>query len=197
MSTFDDKKNPHAAPMGASTEDMKNIILTVYKTSQTYKNLMNKKMGVINITSNPFLFYCTLFKDLNKDGEIPKEWYHHAFSVESPYMLNAEASIEVRVFKIDEMNEKTKMYCRIEKILFNERKAIQAYTRANSAVIESLIHASRIEMYLDTGKKNQANKLIELVDHYDKIVTKVAPDSNYATIMKGIQDKIKKWKIKK
>lgn len=196
VSSFDDNKHPHAAPMGAYTEDMGSIILMVYKTSHTYKNLMNKKMGVVNITSNPSLFHYTLFKDLNKDGKLPKEWFHLASIVDAPLMVNVEASIEIRIIKIDELNEKARMLCRVEKILINERNALQAYNRAKSAVIESLIHASRIEIYLAAGKKNQVKELIKLINHYDKIINKVAPDSKYTDIMKDIQNRILKWNAK-
>lgn len=195
VSTFDEMKNPHAAPMGVRTEDMSSIILMVYKTSQTYKNLMKKKIGVVNITSNPSIFHQTLFKDLNQDGKLPEKWFSKASKVEAPYMLNAEASIEIRIINVDEMDEKVKMLCKIENILFNDRKVIQVYSRANSAVIESLIHASRIEIYLAAGKNVEVKKLIELINHYDEIVNKVAPDSSYTNIMKDIQLRIKKWNI--
>lgn len=193
VSTFDGKKNPHAAPMGVRTEDMTTIILMVYKTSQTYRNLINKKMGVVNITSNPSIFHQTLFKDLNKDNKLPEKWFHKASKVDAPYMINTEASIEIRIINIDEINGKVKMLCKIENILLNESKITQAYSRANSAVIESLIHASRIEIYLSTGKNVEVKKLIELINHYDEIVNKVARDSNHANIMKDIQLRIKKW----
>lgn len=196
VSTYDKERNPNAAPMGVYTEDMKNLILNVYKTSQTYENLMRWKSGVVNITSDPNLYYRTTFKDVNPSGKLPEEWFVHASTVDAPNMLNTDACIEFNIINVEESEEKVKIQCRIEKILLIERRTLPAYSRATSAVIESLIHATRIENFLSSGEEKKAKERIDLVNHYSEVVNKVAPNSIYSDIIEDIKHRIKKWKRK-
>ena len=196
VSTFDKNRNPTAAPIGVSMVDENHITLSIFKTTKTYKNLEEKKCGAANITSDPILFHRTVFKDVNSEGKLPKEWFTQASNVDAPYLRNADAFIEFRVTKLTGSSEKVKVLCRVHKILIIRKNLIQVYHRAKSAVIESIIHATRIEVFLASGKNKKAKELIELVNHYNKIVNKVAPNSTYSHIMTDIQHRIKKWNKK-
>jgi len=193
ISTFDKNRNPIAAPMGVSAEDEKHITLSIYKTTKTYKNLKEKKCGVANITSDPTLFHRTVFKDVNPGGKLPNDWFTHASNVDAPYLRNTDAFIEFRVTNLTGSGEKAKVRCRVQKIVVARKDLLQVYHRAKSAVIESIIHATRIEIFLATDEKKKAKELIELVNHYTKIVNRVAPNSTYSQIMTDIQNRIKKW----
>ena len=196
VSTFDKNRNPTAAPIGVSMVDENHITLSIFKTTKTYKNLEEKKCGAANITSDPIVFHRTVFKDVNSEGKLPKEWFTQASKVDAPYLRNADAFIEFRVIKLTESSEKVKVLCRVHKIRIIRKNLIQVYHRAKSAVIESIIHATRIEVFLAAGKNKKAKELIELVNHYNKIVNKVAPNSTYSHIMIDIQRRIKKWNKK-
>tara|TARA_B100001971_G_C18250002_1_gene577414 strand:- start:1497 stop:2144 length:648 start_codon:yes stop_codon:yes gene_type:complete len=196
VSTFDKKRNPLAAPMGVSTEDKKNIILSIFKSTQTFVNLKERQCGVVNITSDPTLFHSTLFKDVNPDKKIPTDWFIPASLVDAPYLRNADAFIEFRVTNLTEFGEKIRVLCRVEKISVIHKNLLQVYQRAKSAVIESLIHATRIEVFLASGEEKKAKELMALVNHYSKIVNKVTPNSTYSQIMTDIQHRIKKWSRK-
>jgi len=193
ISTFDKNRNSIAAPMGVSAEDEKHITLSIYKTTKTYKNLKEKKCGVANITSDPTLFHRTVFKDVNPGGKLPNDWFTHASNVDAPYLRNTDAFIEFRVTNLTGSGEKAKVRCRVQKIVVARKDLLQVYHRAKSAVIESIIHATRIEIFLATDEKKKAKELIELVNHYTKIVNRVAPNSTYSQIMTDIQNRIKKW----
>ena len=195
VSTFDKKNNPIAAPMGVSTVDEKHITLSIFKTTKTYRNLKEKKCGVANITSDPTLFHRTVFKDVNPGGKLPKKWFTHASNVDAPYLRNTDAFIEFRVTNLTGSGEKAKVLCRVHKILVI-RNELQVYHRAKSAVIESIIHATRIEIFLASGQKKEAKELVNLVNHYTKIINRVAPNSAYSQIMVDIQNRIKRWNKK-
>ncbi|MFQ6135173.1 MAG: DUF447 domain-containing protein [Nitrososphaerales archaeon] len=194
VSTFDEEHTPHAAPMGVYTEDMRSIILKPYKTSQTYENLLKWRGGVANITSDPTLFYGTVFKDANPGGKVPEEWFTHAQTIDAPRMRNVDACIEFRVVGVEYSGDQAKIPCRVEKILITYRPVLRVYSRAVPAVIESLIHATRIETYLASGEEKKAEELIGLVRHYRRIVKRVAPNSTYSKIMDDIRRRIDGWR---
>ncbi len=194
VSTYDKERSPNAAPMGVYTEDMRNIILKPFKTTQTYENLLKLRSGVANITSDPTLYYRTAFKDANPEGRVPEEWFTHAETVDAPRLMNADACIEFRVISVEDSEEKARLLCRVEKILVIYKPTLRVYSRAVSAVIESLIHATRIEAFLASGEEKKAKDLIGLVKHYHRIVEKVAPNSKYSEIMSDIKRRIDGWR---
>ncbi len=195
LSTFDEDHKPHAAPMGASTEDMRSIILKPFKSSQTYGNLFRWRCAVANITSDPMLFYRTVFKDSNPGGELPQEWFTHAPTVNAPRMINTDVNVELLVTSIEEFEDRVQMQCRVEVItVLNRSYHPNVYNRAGPAVIESLIHATRIEAYLNAGEASKAEELINLVKHYHRLIEHVSPDSSYSEMMNDIWRRINLWR---
>jgi hypothetical protein len=194
VSTYDKERSPIAAPMGVFTEDMQNVILKPFKTTQTYENLLKYRSGVANITSDPTLFHRTVFKAVNPEGRVPVEWFTPAETVDAPRLMNADACIEFKVISVEDSEEKSILLSRVEKILMIHKPTLRVYSRAVSAVIESLIHATRIEAFLALGEEKKANELIGLVQHYHRIVEKVAPNSKYSDIMSDIQRRIDGWR---
>ncbi|MBS7627147.1 DUF447 family protein [Candidatus Bathyarchaeota archaeon] len=89
ISTYNVEGQPNAAPMGVKTEDMQRIIIKPYTSSLTYKNLKLKKCAVINLTSNPELYYRTSFKEASSDNRIPLEWFERAEVVDAPRLRMA------------------------------------------------------------------------------------------------------------
>jgi hypothetical protein len=193
LSTFNDANRPHAAPMGAYTEDLHRVILKPFKSSQTYGNLKRRRSAVANITSDPQIFYRATFKDMDKDG-LPEAWFTRAETVDAPRLTNIDACVELSVTEIEETEDRAKMTCRVEKMVTFERLLPKAYNRAASAVIESLIHATRIKVYLNSGEYSTAEELIRLVERYHRIVERVAPGSALSTMMENIQGRIVSWR---
>ncbi|MCP8317686.1 MAG: hypothetical protein H3Z51_12635, partial [archaeon] len=62
--------------------------------------------------------------------------------------------------------------------------------------IESIIHATRIKVFLSKDEKEKVEKLIKLVNYYNTLVERVAPNSVYVDIMKEILKRIEAWKAK-
>lgn len=193
ISTYTDDREPTAAPMGVITEDLRTIILKIYRKSQTYKNLIFYKCGVINITQDPELFYRTLFKETNPNGIIPRNWFIHAENVDSPRLRNIDVCLEFRITNVEELEDKALFTCRIEKINLVKVPFIRVYSRVYPAVIESLIHTSKLEYYLSKDFK-KAEELIRLIKHYSELVNRIAPNSSYSEIMKYVHTKIDKMR---
>jgi len=196
VSTYGTNHMPNAAPMGVMIDDMDRFIIKPYTASQTYSNILLQKCAVINITSDPIVYYKTAFKDANPDKRVPVDWFEKADLVNAPKLKNADACIEVKAIKIEnKKGDRAKVLCEVVNIA-PINIVPKAYCRANFALIESIIHATRINVFLSKDEKERAEELIKLVKYYDALVDKVAPSSAYSDIMKGILKRIEAWKAK-
>lgn len=196
VSTYDVKGLPTAAPMGVKTEDMRHVIVRPYTSTLTYKNLQSRKCAVINVTSNPELFYRTAFKEANPEGKIPLKWFEKAETVDAPKLRQAEAFVEVSVANIRLVDtERAEILCNVQLIRASSLLP-QAYCRATFATIEAIIHATRVKLFLagDRQKREQAYRLMKLIDHYNAMVQRVAPNSPYSAVMTNLTERIDSWK---
>ena len=75
MSTYNAEGEPSAAPMGVESKDMKHLIIRPYVSSLTYENLKTRRCAVVNVTSDPEMFYRTAFKVIDPHLRIPSEWF--------------------------------------------------------------------------------------------------------------------------
>ncbi len=197
VSTYDAKRQPTAAPMGVKVEGAKHIVVRPYTSTLTYTNLQSQRCAVVNVTSNPELYYRTAFKEANPKGRIPAEWFEKAETVDAPRLQLAEAFVEVSVVDIKSVGaERAEVLCDVKHITAL-RLLPKAYCRATFATIEAIIHATRVKLFLagDKRKQEQAHKLIELIEHYDAIVNRVAPNSRYSEIMTDLTQRISSWKV--
>jgi hypothetical protein len=72
----------------------------------------------------------------------------------------------------------------------------KAYSRAAFALIESVIHATRVKEYLASGRVGDAEQLLSLIDHYRTLVERVAPGSRYALVMADLLKRVESWRTK-
>ncbi len=195
VSTYNVVGQPNAAPMGAIMEDEKRIVIGLYNSSLTYKNLRLKGCAVINVTSDPELFYRTAFKEVNPEGKVPREWFEKAETVNAPRLRMADALIEVSVARIASLGaEKTEALCDV-KLVKATKTLPKAYCRALFATVEAIIHATRVKVFLggDEKRKAQALKLLETIGFYRDVVQRVAPNSRYDEIMADLTRMVNSW----
>jgi hypothetical protein len=154
---------------------------------------------VVNVTSDPEIFYRTAFKEANPKGKMPKEWFEKAETVDAPRLRTADAHIEVAVVDVTPLDaEKTEVTCEV-KLLRASNVLPQAYCRASSATIEAIIHATRVELFLKHGdrqKQEQALKLLEKIGACQNVVNRVAPRSRYSEIMDDLNQRVDSWRRK-
>ncbi|MCP8322153.1 MAG: DUF447 family protein [archaeon] len=197
VSTYGINHVPNAAPMGIMTDDMQRFIMKPYTTSQTYRNIFLQKCAVINIISNSIIYYKTAFKDANPDKRVPIDWFEKADLVDAPKLKNADTCIEVKAINIEnKKRDRAKVLCEVVDISHIINIVPKAYCRANFALIESIIHATRINVFLSKDEKEKVEGLIKLIKYYDTLVERVAPSSVYSDIMKEILKRIEDWKAK-
>ena len=197
LSTYNPDGQPNAAPMGILMKNEQCVKIKLYKSSSTYQNLVSRRCGVINITSDPELFFLSAFKEANPNAKIPPEWFEKAEILDAPKLHMADATVEISIAKITPINaEKTEVVCDVK--LVKATKALpKVYCRALFATIEAIIHATRIKVFLSGSKRQreQASMLMENIAYCKETVNRVAPNSNYAEILTELTKMITTWRI--
>jgi len=177
--------------MGITFAEDGALTVRPFKTSQTFRNLNVRRCGVANITSDPSLFYAAAFKWVEKNRGILVDRFERAKSVEAPCIKMADGYIEFSVDRmIDESEERGRFICSIR---MAERQAslVRPYCRSTFAIIECVIHATRVQEYLARGWTGRAAELTKLVDYYGDLVARVSPDSEYQGIAQEIADYVR------
>jgi hypothetical protein len=199
VSTYSVDGQPNAAPMGATIGSPQRLVFRIYTSALTYKNLQSKRCAVVNVTSDPTLFYRTAFKEANPTGWIPQEWFEKAETVDAPRLRAADAHIEVAVVDIAALDaERAEILCEVKRILA-PTVLPQAYCRASFATIEAITHATRVKhflMYGDREKQEQALKLMERIRECHDVVNRVASCSRYSEIMANLNQQVDSWRRK-
>jgi len=196
VSTYDVDGQPNAAPMGVVVESNERLRIRPYLSSLTYKNLQTTRCAVVNITSNPELFYVTAFKEANPDGKLSPELFEKAETVDAPRLRAADAFIEVLVDETGSFNtERAEFLCNVQ-LVKASKMLPKVYCRAQFATIEAIIHATRIKLFLRGDKQEQehAFRLLELIEICDDVVNRTAPNSRYSEIMADLTQRINLWR---
>lgn len=196
VSTYSHGGRPNAAPMGITSEDMKHVIISPFKRTQTYKNINNKGCAVVNFIANPTTFYQTAFKDEGTVNTHVNNFFEKATVVDAPRLKKIDAFLEVSAVESTDDGTRGMIIGRVVHWkIFPSR--FRPYCRGAFAVIEAVIHATRIREFLALGNEADAGRLIELVEYYQRLIERVAPNSEYAKTVDEIMARIEVWKRKR
>jgi hypothetical protein len=183
-STFNPDETPNAAPMGIKMQDETHLSLDIFNTSSTLRNMKTKKYAVINLTSDIDAFYKSAFKEANPGKKVPHEWFVKSDFVEAPKLRFADAAVE------------TAVSCRVEHVT-STAKYPQVYSRATALTLEAIIHATRVEVYLNSPQKQKETaNLIEKIQDCAGVVERVAPNSIYTAVLADLLKRIGSWRHK-
>jgi hypothetical protein len=199
VTTYNAGGQANAAPMGATMASPERLAFRIYTSSVTYKNLQSKKCGVVNVTSDPAVFYRTAFKEANPGGVVPREWFEKAESVDAPRLRAADAHVEVAVADTAVLDaERVEVLCDV-KLVQAASVLPRVYCRALFATVEAIVHATRVEAFIaheDKQKREQALRLLETIKGCRDVVNRVAPNSRYSEIMSDLNRRIDSWRVK-
>jgi hypothetical protein len=197
VSTYSGDGQPNAAPMGVMMDSPQRVMLRIYTSALTYKNLQTKRCAVVNVTSDPELFYRTAFKEANPNGKLPQEWFEKAEAVDAPRLRTAEAHVEVSVVDMQPLDaERAEVLCDV-KLVQTSTPVPKAYCRALFATIEAVVHATRVKVFImdaDRQKREQALRLLETIRQCHDVVNRVAPRSRYSEIMADLIHRADSWR---
>ena len=195
VSTYSKNGQPNAAPMGAMMQDEQTIILRLFNSSLTFKNLQSNKCGVINVTSNIDLFYKTTFKETNPNGTLPLDWFEKAQTVNAPRLHATDTFVEVSVADMKPLTaDKTQATCQVKRVQATNAPP-KAYCRAFPATLEAIVHATRVKAFAaNKNKRKELDKLLTLISDCNNVVNKTAPNSRYSQIMTDLNSQINSWR---
>ena len=193
ISTFSPNGKPNAAPMGVVSEDMKRVVIRPFTMAQTFTNLKFGGCAVINFVADASTFYKTAFKNESVDSDYDDDFFEKAEAVDAPGLKEVDAFLEVSVVKLQEGENRAQIICRIDRWEEGTSR-FRPYCRGEFATIEAVIHATRIREFLTLGMESEAKRLIKLVDCYQRLIARVAPDSEYSRIIEEINARIDVWK---
>jgi hypothetical protein len=198
VSSCDLNGNPNAAPMGVELKNNNQLVIRPFVTSLTYKNIQATKSAVVNITFDPHLFYVTAFKEANPNGKLANNLFEKAKTVCAPRLKSAKAFVEVLVKKTGSIGaDRAEFLCDVKNIE-SAKIMPEVYCRAQFVTIESIIHATRIELFLKGNAQQQkrALKLIKLVNVCQDVVNRTAPNSVHSQIINDLTQLIDSWRSK-
>ncbi|NHJ32320.1 MAG: DUF447 family protein [Asgard group archaeon] len=188
VTTYNQQKQPNAAPMGFTINEEKQVIIRSYNESDTYKNLQDQNECIVNITTDPDLFVkSTFFQELLDKNYIKSR------VINAPILKDCKGNhLALKVIKIIDEKERGTFYCKIIDANLS-KKLIQPYTRAFSSLIEILIHSTRVIHFSKIKGKNDPKviHLKELIEYHSQIISRVTPEnSSYRKYVEKILKKI-------
>jgi hypothetical protein len=197
LSTYNQNGSPNAAPMGVTMQSEQQVALNIFNSSSTLKNLQANKSAVINLTSNIDAIYKSAFKEANINAELPQEWFESAETVNAPKLKFADATIEIAIDRLTPIDsQKTKATCSVKQIKAAKTYP-QTYCRAMPAVVEAIIHATRVKALInDDQEQEHVAKLLELIQNCNDVINRAAPNSRYSEIMTDLMLRIDSWRQK-
>lgn len=152
------KHDYYAAPIGVKLINRK-ITAWIYKGSRLFEELSQANYCSLNVTSNPKIFYNALFKK-----DIHFGIFHRTGT---PYIKDADAIIEAYISKNEDLNEKS--IFTFKPLLIKFKKVYpKTFNRAEPAIIEALIHFTRVKVYYRIGDsakvKELMNRIVACID---------------------------------
>lgn len=185
MVTINDDGAFNPAPMGVMLTDG---ILTVksYKTSKTYENLLRGGEVFINLTNDPMLFLVTAFKD-----EFIEETSTNDYWLSSTSVV-VQAEVKERLHDRSLYSIFSLIPSRVNVL---KQRSI-AFSRARAASIEAIIHATRIQVFNESGRMDDVRHLVHLVKENIDVIKKVSGDtSDEVKVVKKLVSMIKHWGV--
>ena len=188
VTTVNADEAPNAAPMGVTRVGPETLDLKPFKTSTTYRNLLDNPRACVNITDDPALFLSTAFKgeveglpDFNIDGDMRLE--------------ASDASVFVRVVDVWDLSEnRTCFTCEVKGIEIH-RPTPQVFSRGRAEAIEAIVHATRIQVFASSDDEAAVERLIKRFNECKDVVNKVSPpESVEARVIVELERMIDEWR---
>jgi hypothetical protein len=197
VSTYNHDGTSNAAPMGLKLLDEQHLLMSIFNSSSTCRNLKEKKCAIVNLTNDIEVFYKSTLKEVNHGGKVPGDWFVKADLVEAPRLRSADAVVEVSVAHLEhEGKERTQFSCKVERITA-DCKVPQVYCRAMPLTLEAITHATRVKAFINLpDKQKEASKLIDTIQNHAYVVERVAPNSDYTRVFEDLQCRIDSWRVK-
>jgi len=180
-------KIPNAAPMGIILLNEKEVVISPYLMTQTFKNIEQAGCAVINFIYDLEFFFESTFN--TQRPKLPSQSFKQSKKVKAPCLKEAFAHIEVEVIEIQKDPKRATIRAAI--ITWDiSQIPVFPINRGYNLVLESMIHATRILEF--RNEEEIVEPLIQLISKYRTIVNTVAPEGKLGEIMAKIEELIGK-----
>ncbi len=180
---------PNFAPMGVRRLNNENLSLKIFKETKTLKNLLETYEATVNFIWDVELFYLCVFEK----KKVLKDKVCSSLMVKPPRLKDAGVYIESSVRSHREMKNSRVEVVLAVKHVKAEKTFPKLLCRCDYAVIESLIHVTRIPVFLKKRNFKKAKDLASLIEHYSSLTQRVCPGSTHEKIMLNILKRTKKY----
>lgn len=160
VTTIDPNRKPHAAPMGIRIVNDNLFFMRSYGETRTLNNLRAVCQGFLNVVNDVELFFHCLFNP----SKLSFDW-----SMDYPIIKGASAWAHFKLVEIVEKEDYYEITCSLLGVRAR-RVRPRPLCRAESSLLESLIHYTRIKHYERLGRDDLVSKLRSLALHHLDIV---------------------------
>jgi len=179
LTTLNEEGKPHMASMGFSFNNEYDMIIRPFKDTRSYSYLKERKLAVMNIANDIEMFFKATYGKSSDDEFLPSS------KLKIPRLKNVNLYIEGKVKEIKE-DEVRANFIMEPVYVYTKKTYERPFTRVEFAVIESLIHSTRVKVFMEMKLYDEVERLVSLIDYYDKLVRRIAPNSKYVKIMDEI-----------
>jgi hypothetical protein len=191
LTTMDPDGSFNAAPMGVHRVSDEALELRTFKSSLTFRNLLNNPRACINVTDDPWLFFITAFKDKKVEGSL------EPVINEDLGLVSAFAHIFVDAYRSTDISDIRACFtCRVKDIEASTMIP-RSFSRGRAEAIEAIIHATRIEVFSKMGRLEDVERLIKRFAECKDVIERVsAPESVETRVVGELEMMIAIWRGK-
>ncbi|MEM4352593.1 MAG: DUF447 family protein, partial [Candidatus Caldarchaeum sp.] len=154
------------------------ILLKPFKDTKTYNNLVSRRSLVVNVCHDPVVFYKAVFDQGLTFGM--------ARRVNAPRVLEASAWVEAVVSELKEFpGPRAEALCSVIDVDLVFEKP-RPYSRAEHALMEALIHFTRVRAFAGTERHGEAEVLLERIKYYEDLVKRVSSNQFHLSMIEKI-----------
>ena len=174
----------NATPIGV-IRHAESLEVRIYKSSNTYRNLLDSTKVSVNITDDPILFLKTAFKEeLGAPNVV--DWILE----ESDVTVIAEKTGESRFSDLQ-------ISFTLKPVAFIvNREMPTVFSRGRAEAIEAIIHATRVKVYQDEHIEAKVQELVGKMKESFKIINRVSsPTSSETKVVETLKSLLEKWGV--
>ena len=190
MTTRESGGELNAAPMGVLRIRPRTLEIRPFLDTGTYRNLRDTGRGVVNIIYDVELFLETAFK---REG-VRFDWFEEDSKTDPPALKKADALLLISVLREERFSERrARFLCRVKSGRVRTPFP-RAFSRGFAAAIEAIIHATRLEVFIREGKREEVDELHQRFKICREIVERISPeDSSNRRVLRTLEGIIGEW----
>jgi hypothetical protein len=189
LSTLNPDGSSNASPMGVIRLGPEALEVRPFKTSTAYRNLLRHPRACINITNDPSKFLAAAFKEERFDA------FPEASFKEGLRLASSDAHVFIDVLSGRDISDiRYAFNCNATSVEVRRPFPI-VFSRGRAEAIEAIVHATRIEVFMREGRRDDVERLIKRFHACKDVVGRVsALDSKEAMVIKELEGLIAGWR---